>query len=64
LTITQLEAEGFDVKINRVGNAPLDECVVSDIRNPRNETRLVRQGDDLVPVVVARRIWVAVDCSR
>jgi hypothetical protein len=64
LTIAQLEAQGFDVKINRFGSAPLDQCVVTDIRNPREETRLVRRGDDLVPVVVARRISVTVDCSR
>jgi len=64
LTIAQLEAQGFDVKINRVGGAPLDQCVVTDIRNPREETRLVRRGNDLIPVVVARRISVTVDCSR
>ena len=64
LTVAQLEAQGFDVKVNRIGSAPLDECIVTDIRNPREETRLVRRGDDLIPVVVARRISVTIDCSR
>jgi hypothetical protein len=64
LTIGQLEAQGFDVKVSRLGSAPLDQCVVTDIRNPREDTRLVRRGDDLVRVVVARRISVTVDCSR
>jgi hypothetical protein len=64
LTIGQLEAQGFDVKISRIGSAPLDRCVVTDIRNPREETRLVRRGDDLVREVVARRISVTVDCSH
>jgi hypothetical protein len=64
LTVAGLEAQGFDVKVNRVGSAPLDQCVVTDIRNPREETRLVRRGNDLVRVVVARRISVTVDCSR
>ena len=30
LTIATLEAQGFDVKVNRIGSAPLDECVVTD----------------------------------
>ena len=64
LTIAQLEAQGFDVKISRFGSAPLDQCFVTDVSNSREETRLVRRGDDLVPVVVARRISVTVDCSR
>ena len=40
LTIATLEAQGFDVKVNRIGSAPLDECVVTDIRNPRERTEL------------------------
>jgi hypothetical protein len=64
VTIGQLEAQGFDVKVSRFGSAPLDECVVTDIGRAREETRLVRRGDDLVRVVVARRISVTVDCSR
>lgn len=64
-TINQLEAQGFDVKIDRIGSAPLSQCVVTDVRNPRDETRLVRVGgDNLVPVVVKRRITVSLDCSR
>jgi hypothetical protein len=68
-TIGLLEAQGFDVKINRVGSAPLDQCVVTDVRNPRDRTELVRvnrpgDDDDLVPVVVRRTITVTLDCSR
>jgi hypothetical protein len=63
LTIAELEAQGFDVKVNRVGSAPLDECVVTDIRNPRETTKLVRRGDDLIQVVDRRTIAVTVDCS-
>ena len=68
VTIGQLEAQGFDVKIDRIGSAPLSECVVTQIRNPRERTELRRiggRGDrDLVPVVVERTITVSVDCSR
>ena len=41
LTISTLEAQGFDVKVDRIGSAPLDECVVTDIGNVRNRTELV-----------------------
>lgn len=64
LTIATLEAQGFDVKVNKVGNAPLDECIVTDIRNPRERTELVRRGGDLIEVVAARTITVTADCSR
>jgi hypothetical protein len=67
VTIGQLEAQGFDVKINRIGSAPLEQCVVTDVRNPRERTEFVPVlGDDrgVVPVVVDRNITVTVNCSR
>ncbi len=68
ITIGQLEAQGFDVKLDRVGSAPLNQCEVTDVRNPRERTELVRVGGrgdrDFVPVVVKRTITVSLDCSR
>lgn len=69
LTIGQLEAQGFDVRVDRVGSAPLDQCQVTSIRNPREQTRLVRVSgsrgrDRFIPVVVNRSITVSLDCSR
>jgi hypothetical protein len=69
VTIGQLEAQGFDVKIDRFGSAPLDQCVVTDVRNPRERTELVPtigggRDRDFVPVVVDRTIRVTLDCSR
>jgi hypothetical protein len=68
LTIGQLEAQGFDVKIDRVGSAPLNQCEVTGVRNPRERTELVRVGGrddrDFIPVVVKRTITVSLDCSR
>ena len=68
ITIGQLEAQGFDVKLDRVGSAPLNQCEVTDVRNPREQTELVRVGGrgdrDFVPVVVKRTITVSLDCSR
>lgn len=46
VTIGNLEAQGYTVNVDRVGSAPLEDCVVTDIRNPQEVTRLVRVGDD------------------
>lgn len=67
LTIATLEAQGFDVKVNRVGSAPLDECVVTDIRNPRERTEFVPvlgRNNGVVETVVDRNISVTVNCTR
>ena len=64
ITIGLLEAQGFDVKVNRIGSAPLDECVVTDVRNPREQKRFERRGDDFIEVVFRRTITVSLDCSR
>ena len=71
-TIGILEAQGFDVKVDRVGSAPLEDCVVTNVRNPRERTELVPvigsrnrdRGRDFVPVVVDRTVTVTLDCSR
>lgn len=73
VTIGQLEAEGFQVNVDRVGSAPLDQCTVTSVRNPQSQTRLIRverfgrngkKEFDLVPVVVRRTITVSLDCSK
>jgi hypothetical protein len=73
VTIGQLEAEGFQVNIDRIGSAPLDQCTVTSIRNPQTQTALIRverfgkNGErefDLVPVVVRRTITVSLDCTK
>jgi hypothetical protein len=68
VTIGSLQAQGFDVKIDRVGSAPLSECVVTNVRNPRNRTEFVpvlgdRGRDGVVPVIVDRTVTVSLDCS-
>ena len=64
LTIATLEAQGFDVKVSRIGNAPLDECVVTDVRNAREQRERVRRGDDIIEVVSRRTVTVTADCTR
>jgi hypothetical protein len=74
-TIGLLESEGYQVNVDRVGSGPLDECVVTSVRNPQTQTKIIRvyngrkdsKGNrdyDLVEVVTSRSISVSLDCSR
>lgn len=68
-TIGLLQAQGYHVNVDRVGSAPLDRCVVTSVRNPQEQTGVVRvdqRGDHdvFIPVVVRRTITVSLDCSR
>lgn len=71
-TIGQLEASGYDVNIDRVGSAPLDQCIVTSVRNPQDITRTIRadngrKGDkrdfDFVEIIVRRTITVSLNCD-
>jgi hypothetical protein len=66
-TIAQLENEGYDVIIDRVGNAPTNQCIVTSVRNPQTQTRTfwVDEGKHrrLVTVVVSRSINVTLNCD-
>ncbi|MDH6198989.1 hypothetical protein M2272_005653 [Mycobacterium frederiksbergense] len=72
VVIGQLEAEGFQVNVDRIGSAPLDQCTVTSIRNPQNQIQFIRverfgkngiSEFDLIPVV-RRTITVSLDCSK
>jgi hypothetical protein len=66
-TISLLEDEGYDVIIDRVGNAPVNQCIVTSVRNPQTQTRTfwVGKGRDrrLITVVVSRSINVTLNCD-
>ncbi|WP_242639244.1 hypothetical protein [Mycolicibacterium sp. S2-37] len=72
-TISGLQASGYTVNIDRVGSAPLAECVVTGVRNPQTVTEYVRTYDgttkdggvdvDVVPIVTSRSISVSLNCT-
>jgi hypothetical protein len=66
-TIGVLEDEGYDVIIDRVGNAPINQCIVTSVRNPQTQTRTfwVGKGKDRerVTVIVSRSINVSLNCD-
>jgi hypothetical protein len=67
-TIGELEATGYDVVIDRVGSAPLSQCIVTSVRNPQEVTQTIPigKGDDreFITVVVSRSITVSLNCER
>lgn len=72
--IGRLESEGYQVNVDRVGSAPIDQCVVTNVRNPQTVTELVRvydgrdkNGDidwDYIEVIRSRSISVTLNCTR
>lgn len=72
-TINRLQREGYKVNIDRVGSAPLSECVVTSVRNRRTITSywsIDRIGIDddyninaFNPLVVGRSVSVTLNCT-
>jgi hypothetical protein len=65
-TVSQLQARGFDVIVNKVGTAPLDRCVVSAVRPGHTFSRMDSGApgamDDIVTTVTAMTVYVDVAC--
>jgi hypothetical protein len=70
--ISRLQSEGYTVNVDRIGTAPLEQCVVTSIRNPQQVKQWVpytgpgRNGNDrvLVQVVTSQTISVSLNCQR
>lgn len=65
--ITNLQNQGYNVVIDRVGSKSLDHCVVTAIRNPKTISRLPlgdeRDDLNLSTVTLRRTITVSLNCS-
>lgn len=68
--ISRLQSEGYTVTIDKIGTAPLDQCVVTSVRNPQTVGQLVPYvgpgiGNDtfLVPAVTNQTVSVSLNCS-
>ena len=71
-TISDLQKQGYQVQIDKIGTGPMSQCVVTSVRNPMTVTQLVpyvgpglgsRGGTFLVPMVTSQTISVSLDCS-
>lgn len=72
--ISDLQSQGYTVNIDRSGSAPLSECVVTNVRNPKTVQQWVpyigpgNRGPAgeraLVLETVSQSISVTLDCNR
>jgi hypothetical protein len=66
-TISQLRAQGFDVRITRLGNAPLEECSVNNVSQvsaPRQIIPFDRDDINVFTVFPQPKVTVSLNCSR
>jgi hypothetical protein len=66
-TVENLRAEGFNVIVNKIGSAPLDQCAVSAVRPGQTYTRMESEipGPDdtgIVTTVTSKTVYVDVSC--
>lgn len=62
-TIQDLRDQGYSITIDRVGTAPLPDCIVTSIRNPHEEWSTRRDNDgDLVSTLISKTIVVSLSC--
>jgi len=65
-TVGNLQAEGFQVILNKIGTASLDQCVVSSVRAGQTFARMDSGApgamDDIVTTVTSKTVYVDVSC--
>lgn len=65
-TVDQLQSQGFDVIVHKVGTAPLDQCVVHAVPPGQTFSRMDSGApgamDDIVSTVTAKTVYLDVAC--
>jgi hypothetical protein len=65
-TVSQLKAQGYQVIVNRVGTAPLDQCTVNAVRPgqtySRTDSGVPGAGNDVITTVTNKTVYVDVRC--
>lgn len=65
-TVSTLQAAGFQVIVNKIGTASLDQCVVNSVRPGQTFTRMDSGApgamDDIVTTVTSKTVYVDVSC--
>jgi hypothetical protein len=64
-TIADLEQQGYNVRIDRVGSGALSTCKVTDVRNPITTTRIDRnaRADQPQTIVLNKTVNVSLNCT-
>lgn len=64
--INQLRSQGYDVRVSRVGSAPLDQCTVISVRSLPIANQQFPVDDDDVNVFTVtpkQKVNVTLDCA-
>jgi hypothetical protein len=65
-TVSRLQAQGFQVVLDKVGAAPLEQCSVSAVRPgqtfSRTDSGFPGAGDDIMTTVTNKTVYVDVKC--
>jgi hypothetical protein len=60
--VNELERNGFNVVLNKMGAAPLDRCTVASVRPGETVIRLVQDGDELVNQTAYQTVYLMAKC--
>ena len=64
-TVNSLQASGYNVVVNKVGNAPLEQCSVTAVRPgqtySRTDSGVAGAGNSLVTTVTDKTVYVDVE---
>ena len=65
-TVSQLQAEGYQVIVNKVGTDPLSQCAISAVRPgqtySRTDSGAPGAQDDLITTVTEKTVYVELAC--
>jgi hypothetical protein len=65
-TVSQLQADGYQVIVNKVGTAPLSNCTISAVRPgqtySRTDSGAPGAQDDLITTVTGKTAYVDLAC--
>jgi hypothetical protein len=65
-TVSQLRSQGYQVILNKVGTAPLNQCAVSAVRRgqtfSRTDSGVPGAGNDVITTVTNKTVYVDVKC--
>ncbi|HYZ66482.1 MAG TPA: hypothetical protein VE666_01520 [Mycobacterium sp.] len=61
-TVNELEDNGFEVVLNKMGAGPLDHCTVDSVRPGETVTRPVQSGGAQVNQIVYQTVYLTAKC--
>jgi hypothetical protein len=61
-TVNELENNGFNVVLSKMGEGPLDQCTVASVRPGMTVIRPVENGSAMVNQIVYQTVYLTAKC--